>query len=405
MKKWRGPNVDWSVRQRTSIAQGALTNSKRPECFVNGVYPQHLVKGQGCRVYDDLGNVFVDYICGLGSNLLGYANAQVNAAVWERAQLGATLSLSTPLEIEVAELVKMQFPFIDRMKFLKTGSDACSAAIRIARAATGKRVVISDGYHGWHDDFVSLTPPALGVPYRDWIRSLDGSKYDKDDIAAVIIEPVNLDYSPERIEWLRTIREETANAGVLLIFDEVITGFRFPQGSVYKYTGVEPDLICLGKAMGNGLPISCVGGPTKIMECGEYFVSSTFAGETLSLAAAKAVLTLIGDKYRIEDLWEHGGMFLKKFNSIWPEKLTIQGYPSRGAFKGDDVVKALFWQEAVKAGLLFGPSWFYSFAHIGTNDMVISSCEDILHKIKMGEVRLEGEMPKAPFAQQLREKK
>jgi acetylornithine/succinyldiaminopimelate/putrescine aminotransferase len=189
----------------------------------------------------------------------------------------------------------------------------------------------------------------------------------------------------------------------LLIFDEVITGFRFPKFSVSNYYGITPDLICLGKAMANGMPISVVGGNADVMNCGEYFVSSTFAGETLSLAAALKTMTLLQTKYDLNDLWERGKVFLAQFNALYPEKLWIEGYPTRGAFKGDDLVKALFWQEACRAGVLFGPSWFFNFCHPPVTDLVVSTCRDIVGRIKTGSVRLLGNMPTTPFAQKARQ--
>lgn len=394
----------WDKRERECIAQGALTNSKRPSCLVRGVYPTHLKRGLGCHVWDMQDRKYVDFIGGLGCNILGYANQEVNAAVIERLGHGTTLSLATPLEVECAEKVKEIFPFIDRVKFLKTGSDACSAAVRIARASTGRSLVLSDGYHGWHDDFVSLSPPALGVPLPRAIEKL--GMWDGVPVAAVIVEPITTEMSEARVEWLKALREKCDRNGAVLIFDEVITGFRFPKLSVSNYYGILPDLICLGKAMANGLPISVVGGKKEIMECGEYFVSSTFAGETLSLAAAIKTMTLLQtNKHDINYLWEKGQVFITQFNSIAPEIALIDGYPTRGVLKGDPMPKALFMQEACKAGMLFGPSWFFNFKHIEVMDAVLNTCRDIMTRIKTGSVTLEGELPSSPFAQKIRESK
>jgi glutamate-1-semialdehyde 2,1-aminomutase len=402
----------WDKRERESIAQGALTNSKRPSCLVRGVYPTHLVRGLGCHVWDTQGKQYVDFIGGLGCNILGYANAEVNAAVVDRLNKGATLSLATPLEVECAEKVKEIFPFIDRVKFLKTGSDACSAAIRIARAKTGRNTVLSDGYHGFHDLFVSLSTPALGVHDSFMIQKWDDHYLDMDNdqfvggVAAVIVEPIMTEMSDSRRAWLQRLREWCTKAGALLIFDEVITGFRFPKLSVSNHYGVTPDLICLGKAMANGLPISVVGGKKDVMECGEYFVSSTFAGETLSLAAAIKTMTLLQtNKYDVNYLWEKGSQFIMAFNSIAPEIALIEGYPTRGVLKGEPLLKALFMQESCRAGLLFGPSWFFNFKHIDVMDSVLNTCADIMTRIKTGSVALQGELPASPFAQKMREQK
>ncbi len=390
----------WRERAKLSIAHEALTNSKRPSCFVRGVYPTHLVSGKGAVVTDTNGKKYIDFITGLGCSILGYANDEVNRAIHHRLDQGATLSLGTPLEVECAEKVKELLPWIERARFLKTGSEACAAAVRIARAKTGRQLVISDGYHSWHDEFVSLTRPAIGVNPQEYILKHELISFD--DVAAVIIEPVITDYSEERIQYLRDLKRKCTRYGALLIFDEIITGFRWPQFSVSRFYGIEPDIICLGKAVANGLPLSIVAGKKDVMECADYFVSSTFAGETLSLASALKTMQVLQTKVSLQDLWGSGEVFLSKFNALAPELVRIVGYPTRGVFTGDEIAKALFFQESCKAGLLFGPSWFFNFSHIEYIDTVISTCRDILTKIKTGSVRLEGEMPRAPLSQQMR---
>jgi glutamate-1-semialdehyde 2,1-aminomutase len=401
-KTFTGYNLTWQNRAELTIAQGALTNSKRPECLVKGIFPTHLTRGQGAFVWDTSGKRYIDFICGLGANLLGYGQSEIASVVAQRAAMGATLSLATTLEVETAEKVRELFPLMERLKFLKNGSDACTAALRIARAYRKRATVLSEGYHGFHDEFVSLVPPALGVVGEFPIESLKDLSDIDESIAAVIIEPVMTDLSPKRIQFLKELREVCTKTGVILIYDEVITGCRFPKWSTARYIGIEPDLICIGKAMGNGMPISAVGGKAEIMNCGEYFISSTFAGETLSLAAAHKTLSLLQTKFSIEMLWERGDQFLKAFNSIAPQVVRIQGYPTRGVFVGSDLNKALFWQEACKAGILFGPSWFFNFSHLAHVDLVLSSCQDILRRIQVGAVSLEGELPQTPFAQKMR---
>jgi glutamate-1-semialdehyde 2,1-aminomutase len=397
-------DADLYQRAENAIAHGALTNSKRPNCLVKGVYPTHLTMGRGCHVWDTHGNRYVDYICGLGSNLLGYGNEEIASSIYAEAITGCTLSLGTHLEVEVAEQLKGMFPWVEQMRFLKTGTDACNAAIRIARGATGRKRILSEGYHGWGDLFVSMTPPAVGVAEEFHVEALRADKLGGEDIAAVIVEPVNIDASEERIAWMRNLRHSCTKRGILLIFDEVITGFRYPKWSVANQHGIEPDLICLGKAIANGMPLSVVAGKRAVMECGEYFVSSTFAGETCSLAAAKKTLQLLQTKHSVMDLWEQGGRFLSRFNAIAPELVRIDGYPTRGVFVGEMLNKALFWQEAVKAGILFGPSWFFNFEHARVTDAVISTCQDILGRVRAGAVKLEGALPSSPFAQRMREK-
>lgn len=367
-------------------------------------------KGWGCWLWDHDGKKYLDFVTGLGTNIIGYANAQVNAAVAEQLNYGACLSLSTHHELEAAEMLKSLFPFVDAVKFLKTGSEACSAAIRIARAATGRDLVLSEGYHGWHDDFVSLTPPAEGVPDMDGMRGQcaisklsDTDHLDWRNVAAVIIEPVVTDHSPERRRWLQELRETCTKAGALLIFDEVITGFRWPKFSVSNYWGITPDLIVLGKAIANGLPLAAVGGKYAVMNGAEYFVSSSYAGETLSLVAAKKTMELLQSRFDLGALWKQGQDFIDQFNSVCPNKVRIEGYPTRGVLAGDQLAKALFMQEACIAGMLFGPSFFFNFPIAEEAKTAMGAIKAILGRIDRGEVKLKGEMPSSPFAQKVRE--
>lgn len=403
----KGPDWSWYKRASEAIAQGALTNSKRVECLVKGVYPTHMARGNGCHLYDTSGKSYVDFICGLGTNLIGYGHPQIAEAIRERALLGVSLSMGSAEEVLLAEELKATFPCMDRVKLLKTGTEACAAAIKIARAYSGKYRVLSQGYHGWSDPFISIAPPALGLPRTDHYVVPFSDNYAESELvgaAAVILEPVMTDASPARGAWLHRLRELCTKHEVVLIFDEIITGCRFPGYSAANYFGVTPDLICLGKALGNGMPIAVVGGKRDIMNCGEYFVSGTYYGDTCSIAAARTVLSLLKNKFRIEELWEAGGRFQSKFNSIWPEGVRLDGYPTRGVFAGNVMEKALFWQEACRAGLLFGPSWFINFQHRSVIDSVLATCEDILLRVKTGSVSLIGELPASPFAQRMRER-
>lgn len=391
---------NWRDRANEAIAHGALTNSKRAASFVDGVYPTHLVRGEGVYVWDSEGKRYTDYIGANGTNLFGYGHPIIGSAIRRQFSQGALMSLGTVAEVRAAERVKSVVPFIERLRFLKTGSEACSAACTIARAATGRDLILSEGYHGWHQEFTSLTPPRHGIPANMElsIDKLAGLEAITESVAAVIVEPVQLDYSKARIKWLHDLRDRCTKTGTVLIFDEIITGFRFPKYCVAAWSGVTPDLILLGKAIGGGLPLAIVGGKRAIMEA-DYFVSSTFAGETLSLAACEASIDLL-QKTPIDTLWNHGQQWLDKFNAQAPELVRVEGYPTRGAFKGEPLAIALFWQEACGAGVLFGASWFYSFPHIDLN--TFDTLESILWKIKHQPPRLKGLPPQSPFANRAR---
>lgn len=404
---FREDQVALLQRSEKSIAQGALTNSKRPECFVKGVYPNHVDRGYGSTLYFK-DKCWVDFICALGTNLFGYGNHYITNAVAHVITTGANLSLSTDLEIMAAEKAQSLWSECERVKFFKNGSDACSAAIRIARTYTGKDLVLSLGYHGSDDDFTSLTEPALGVPKRGWIGSYkDYSGKDADNIAAIIIEPVELDLSDKRREEIQNLRDFCTSKGIVLIFDEIITGFRFPKLSVSNYWGIKPDIACFGKAIGGGHSISLVGGRIDIMNCGDYFLSNTFNGERTGLAAFLASAALLGKpalngNKTIDDLWLEAQTFWSSLNEICDGYVQFEGYPTRGRLVGSDISKAMFMQECCKAGVLFGPSYFYNFTHSAHRDQVKSTVCGVIKSLKMGLVKLEGEMPKAPMADKLR---
>lgn len=400
-----GSSFDMHRRALDCIAQGALTNSKRPESFVKGVYPTHIVSGAGAFLVDERGKKYVDFLCALGTNLVGYGNQSIRNALARQANNGFIFSLGSVLEVQAAERFKQIIPFIDTMKFLKTGTEACIAALKIARAYNGRIKILSEGYHGWSDEFVSLLPPALGVPQQSNIERLIDIEQINETVSAVIIEPIMSDASVSRIEWLKELREKCTQTDTVLIFDEIITGFRFPQYTASKFFGIYPDLICMGKAIGGGLPLSLVGGKKKYMACGEYFVSSTFAGDTTALACALELIHILHNKLQLSDLFEKANMFQERFNKIAPEIIRIEGYGTRGTFIGEPIAKALFCQEACRSGILFHPStFFFNFCHVDLADQVLNTVTDILNKIKSGGVKLLGEMPSSPFAAKMREK-
>jgi glutamate-1-semialdehyde aminotransferase len=395
------PSIDFNYYKRgnESIAQGCLTNSKHPRCHILGPYPTHLVRGKGCYVFDRYGKQYIDFICGLGTNLLGYANKEITDVCYNEMLKGQNLSFATCTEVEAAEKIKQIFT-VDRVKFLKTGTEASMGALKIARAHTGREIVLSAGYHGWSPEFNSLTPPAVGCGSNPYIYPLKDISAISKDIAAVIVEPVELDNSIKRIMWLRELRERCDETGTLLIFDEIITGCRFKNLSVKKCFGVDPDILLLGKAIGGGQALSAICGRADIMDNHQYFVSSTFAGDNVALRACIKNLELLkaDNDYKIDDLWGYGDDFINEFNSLWPEKLYIQGYPTRGYFKGDDDVKFAFWQEAVEAGLLFGPSFFISFAHRDVMWKAMEHIKDIVNKLKQKLPILKGDKPWSPFS-------
>jgi glutamate-1-semialdehyde aminotransferase len=354
---------------------GCQTLSKMDCRHVNGVYPKFLHRGDGAYVYDNEGNKYIDFPLGLGPILLGHNHPVVNRAIQNQLTLGACLSLPNPLEADVADKIINLIPSAQTVRFLKTGSEATSAAIKIARAFTGRDRIICCGYHGWHDWYNCTTPKSNGVPevmkslckQAQYNNMLGFERHINTKTAAIILEPYVLD-APED-GFLQKVADLCQANGALLIFDEVVTGLRTPQGSAQKFFGITPDLTCLGKALGNGMPISAVCGRKEIMEVleGDCFVSSTFGGELLSLAAANAVLDF-AVKNQVWDAINDAGQTLKNTFNATCQKLGLdahcKGYPNRTFFVfPTEEHKSLFWQECLYRGVLFGYAQFISYSH------------------------------------------
>lgn len=288
------------ARAQKMIPLASQTFSKSHIQVVRGASPLFIERGYGCRVVDVDGNEYLDYLMGLMPVILGYCDPDVDSAIRAQLEKGITFSLPSPLEAELAERLIRIVPCAERVRFGKNGSDVTSAAVRLARAFTGRDRIAHSGYHGWHDWCIGTTSRHLGVP--DSVRALstafpfnDADALERllaaepDAFAAVVIEPVG-DLVPEP-GFLERIRELTSRFGIVLVFDEIISGFRAALGGAQERYGVVPDLAAFGKAMGNGMPISALVGRSDIMAAMDrIFFSTTFGGETLSLAAAIATI-------------------------------------------------------------------------------------------------------------------
>ena len=287
----------WYARAEGLIPAGTQTLAKGPGQYVRGVAPKYLARGKGCRVWDVDGNEYLDYQMGIGPLSLGYANPVVDAAIREQLADGITFSLMHPLEVEVAELVRELVPGAEGVRYSKTGCDATTAAVRLARAFTGRDRVLCCGYHGWHDWYIGVTDRNAGIPravaeltatfgYNDLGSVLDAID---DQTACVILEPVT--FEEPRDGFLSELRRVCDQYGALLIFDEMWTGFRLALGGAQERFSVRADLACFSKAIANGMPISVVTGRREVMAlCDkQVFFFTTFGGEALSLAAARAL--------------------------------------------------------------------------------------------------------------------
>jgi len=296
-------SLDWLHRAEKVIPLGSQTFSKSKYSVPLGAAPLYAASAEGCVITDIDGASYIDLVSGLLSISLGYQDADVDAAVLSQMRLGVTLSLPTRLEALVAEKLVRLIPCAEQVRFGKNGSDVTSAAVRMARAYTQREHVAVCGYHGWQDWYIGSTTRDAGVP--DSVKALThpfgfndlGSLevlFDQfsGQIAAVIMEPMSSQYPDP--EFLSGVRDLCTARGTLLIFDEMITGFRFHQGGAQALFDVTPDLATFGKGMANGYPLSAVVGRKDIMAMMDtIFFSGTFGGEALSLAAANAVLDKI----------------------------------------------------------------------------------------------------------------
>lgn len=384
------------------IAHGALTNSKRPSCFVEGVYPTHARNGYGA-ILRGVNNVnYVDFICGLGTNWFGYGNYDISRSLVNTYSAGACLSLSSTEEITLAKILCKSLN-LERLRFCKTGTEACMAAVRVARAAHPDRhLILSQGYHGWSNEFVSLTPPHNGIPPHIYIEKIE-DVYDYtilQNAACVILEPVIVDNSRERIAFLKKLQEDCRRYGTLLIFDETITGYRYRNLSVALEHGLDPDISIFGKAIGGGMPLALFGGKSQYMDL-DYFVSGSYFGERLSLVAAIEASKLLKERYHPNLIWEKAAKFVDDFNKAIPS-VQMVGYPTRGIFTGDKQHLHLLMQECCKCGILFGPSWFIYPSLVEYLPDVLENCKVNYQKIIEGRVSLEGSEPKPTIIQKAR---
>lgn len=372
-------------RALRSVPLGAQTFSKSLTQFPRGATPYFVTGGKGSRLWDVDGNEYVDFVNGLAAVLLGYCDPDVDAAVREQLAHGVTFSLSHPLELEVAETICEWVPCAEKIRFAKNGSDATSAAIRLARAHTGRDRVATCGYHGWQDWYIGSTTRDLGVPaatrelthpfvYND-VTSLERLfEQHPDEVAAVILEPMNAVFPADG--FLEAVADLTRANGALLVFDETITGFRYARGGAQELFGVTPDLATFGKGLANGLPLSVVAGKTELMRGMEQiFFSTTFGGETLSLAAARAVLDKLQREPVIETLASRGKTIMDGVRRLiekhgMHDLIDISGHPSWTFLHFKDAgpyslwdLKTFFIQETLARGILTLGTHNLSYAH------------------------------------------
>ncbi len=383
------------------IPAATQTLAKGPGQYVRGIAPVYLQSGKGCRVIDVDGNEYIDFTMGVGPLSLGYSYNKVDIAIREQLEKGITFSLMSPLEVEVAELIHEVIPNAERVRFSKSGADATSAAVRLARAFTGKKNIVCCGYHGWHDWYISVTDRNLGIPEEIKNLTFTFNYNDIDsvlnaidsDTAAVILEPVTFDEPREG--FLHKLRDICTEKGIILIFDEMWTGFRMALGGAQEYFDIKADIAVFSKACANGMPISIITGKAEIMDLleKEVFFFTTFGGEALSLAATKATITEIRDKNVTAYLNNYGKIIKDGFNNIADELgmyyVRAKGYNFRSMVTFDAeagnplLMKSLLQQELIACGILWAGFHNMSFSHTkGDIEFTLSAYKNCLQILK-----------------------
>lgn len=377
------------------------TGSKRPEALFGpgeiGDLPVRMSRSHGCTVWDTEGREYLDCLMALGAVALGYGHPAVNQAAIDAIAAGVVGSLAPDIETAFAGEIHQSIPWMERVRFLKTGAEAVAAAVRIARVHTGRELVLGCGYHGWLD-WCTLEDSAVPRGTRAAIEVLRYN--DLEDVrrllrlrgatlAAVVIEPV-ID-GPPSLEWLETLRAETSRAGVVLVFDEVKTGCRLAVGGAAERFGVHPDIMVLGKAIANGFPLAVVGGRSDIMAGAERtWISSTLATEMPALAAARATLGVMIGESVPQRLGQIGGRLhqgLTRLSNQYPGIVpAVRGLPEMCHLEyRDEATSFAVARGSARRGVLFKRSAynFVSLAHQpGDIDRVLGALEETIRELK-----------------------
>jgi glutamate-1-semialdehyde aminotransferase len=389
------------------VIPGGVPGIRAPENFVAGAYPVFLAGGDGAWITDVDGNRYLDMLLGYGPMILGHADPGVDRAAWARQEQGFCLNLPQPELVELAERLVEMVPSAEQALFFKTGSDATSAAVRIARTHTGREKILRCGYHGWND---WCLPDDPGVPYAV-TESVLAFEYNAPDqleellrqhagrVAAIVITPVGHEFDaqieppvPGFLEAVRRLADEHA---AVLVFDEVRTGFRLSPGGAQQLYGVTPDLTALGKAMSNGYPVSALVGSRRVMASAcDTFISSTYFPNGLSMAAALATTARLRDGGVISQLDDVGGRLQRRLQAFIAEAdlpVTLSPYPSmpflyfdRSLAAGQDARRDRFYAALCAQGVFAHPRHhgFLSACHGDTEiDCLIAALQAAAHAI------------------------
>ncbi|OQY00860.1 MAG: glutamate-1-semialdehyde 2,1-aminomutase [Desulfobacteraceae bacterium 4572_130] len=383
MKETKKLNITKSqklYKDALSLVPGGVLGARKPTDFINGEYPIFLDKGKGCRLIDVDGNEFIDFLCGYGPIILGYREKEVDDAVYKQInEKGFCFTLTQKYQNILAKKLTEIVPSSEMSIFLKTGSDATTASIRIARAHTNKLKVMRCGYHGWHDWCVEMKG---GIPskfyedvfefqYNNFEQLQDLMAVHGNETAAIIMTPFgHPNHKNMQIPvsgFLKGVRKIADKYGAVLIYDEIRTGFRLSMGGAQKFYGVTPDLTVLGKAMANGYPISVVTGKKDIMMAAEHklFISSTFFPNSEAFIAALKTIEILERENVLKNIWEKGEKFMKSIQKMIDKhnvgaELTGVGPMFYITFKKDETgtyknKRKDFYTQLIRKGFFFTP--------------------------------------------------
>lgn len=402
------PTNEESFQRSRKLFPGGVNSPVRAYGSVGGM-PRFIVRAEGAHVWDVEGERYLDFVSSWGAVILGHADSEVVAAVTRAAEAGTSYGAPTPGEILLGELVQAAMPSLERMRFTSSGTEATMSAVRLARAHTGRSKIVKFAgcYHGHADALLTeagsgiatlglpgsagvppeATRDTLVAPYND-VAAVE-RLFDQlgESIAAVLIEPVaaNMGVVPPREGYLETLREITGRSGALLVFDEVITGFRVGPGGAQTRWGVTPDLTCLGKIVGGGLPVGVFGGRREVMANvapeGPMYQAGTLSGNPLAMAAGAAAVGRLADPELYETLEKRGRRLAEGLADAGGKRVSVARVGSlltlffspdppvdyEGARATDTEAYARFFHAMLDRGVMLPPSpfeaWFLTLAH------------------------------------------
>jgi glutamate-1-semialdehyde 2,1-aminomutase len=418
-----GKGQELYKKAKTLIPGGTMLLSKRPEMFLPDQWPSYFSKTKGCKVWDLDGKEYLDMsIMGIGTNTLGYGNDEVDAAVIETVKNGNMSTLNCPEEVYLAEKLIAMNPWANMVRFARSGGEANSIAIRIARAASGRDKVAICGYHGWHDWYLSanhnegdelsghllpgLSPNGVPKNLKDTVYPFNYNNYEElvaiienNDIGVIKMEVVR-NFGPED-NFLHKVRALATAKNIVLIFDECTSGFRETFGGIYQKYGVEPDMAMYGKTIGNGYALTAVVGTKAVMEASQNtFISSTFWTERIGSTAALATLKVMERMKSWETITEMGN----KMRTGWQKladahhlSISISGIPalSTYSFASNDAMayKTLITQEMLGKGFLASTNFYAATSHNDANlELYFNALDEVyqmIAKCENGDLQIE----------------